>query len=79
MTREPIAIVGLGGVLPGAATLDEFWNVVERGIDTSSEPPPGLWPLPLDLAYKDCIFTLLSFFVPYCIGDNASGLSTTFQ
>jgi acyl transferase domain-containing protein/3-hydroxymyristoyl/3-hydroxydecanoyl-(acyl carrier protein) dehydratase len=51
MTREPIAIVGLGGVLPDAATLDDFWNVVERGIDTASEPPPDRWPLDLDLAY----------------------------
>ncbi|MBW2453374.1 MAG: acyltransferase domain-containing protein [Deltaproteobacteria bacterium] len=51
MTREPIAIVGLGGVLPGAATLDDFWNVVERGIDTASEPPADRWLLDLDLAY----------------------------
>ena len=51
MTREPIAIVGLGGVLPGAPTLDDFWDVVERGVDTASEPPADRWPLPLDLAY----------------------------
>ena len=45
MTREPIAIVGLGGVLPGAPTLDDFWQVVEGGIDTASEPRPtaGRW------------------------------------
>ena len=51
MTREPIAIVGLGGVLPGAATLDDFWDVVERGIDTASEPPADRWLLDLDMAY----------------------------
>ena len=51
MTREPIAIVGLGGVLPGAPTLDDFWQVVEGGIDTASEPPAGRWPLDLELAY----------------------------
>ena len=51
MTHEPIAIVGLGGVLPGAATLDDFWKVVERGIDTASEPPADRWLLDLDLAY----------------------------
>ena len=38
---EPIAIVGLGGVLPGATQLDDFWRVVEGGVDTASEPPPG--------------------------------------
>ena len=48
---EPIAIVGLGGVLPGATKLDDFWRVVERGVDTASEPPPGRWKLDLDQAY----------------------------
>ena len=48
---EPIAIVGLGGVLPGAATPDDFWRVVEAGIDTASEPPPGRWHLDLEQAY----------------------------
>ena len=49
---EPIAIVGLGGVLPGATTLDEFWSVVEAGVDTASDPPPGRWCLDLDHAYS---------------------------
>ncbi|SVD12612.1 uncharacterized protein METZ01_LOCUS365466, partial [marine metagenome] len=50
-SSEPIAIVGLGGILPGAATLDDFWNVVEEGVDTASEPPEGRWHLDLDKAY----------------------------
>ena len=49
---EPIAIVGLGGVLPGAATLDDFWSVVEAGVDTASDPPPDRWCLDLDRAYS---------------------------
>ena len=49
---EPIAIVGLGGVLPGAATLDDFWSVVEAGVDTASEPPADRWCLTLDRAYS---------------------------
>ena len=48
---EPIAIVGLGGILPGAATLDDFWNVVKAGVDTASEPPSGRWLLDLEQAY----------------------------
>ena len=69
MTREPIAIVGLGGVLPGAATLDDFWDIVERGVDTASEPPADRWPLPLDLAYHpdrarvDCVYSRRACFV----------------
>jgi len=50
-SSEPIAIVGLGGILPGAATLDDFWNVIEAGVDTASEPPPGRWLLDLEQAY----------------------------
>jgi len=49
---EPIAIVGLGGVLPGAPTLDEFWSVVEAGVDTASDPPPGRWCLDVEHAYS---------------------------
>ena len=49
---EPIAIVGLGGVLPGAPTLDDFWSVVEAGVDTASDPPPDRWCLALDRAYS---------------------------
>ena len=49
---EPIAIVGLGGVLPGAPTLDEFWSVVEAGVDTASDPPPGRWCLDVERAYS---------------------------
>ncbi len=43
--QEPIAIVGMGGVFPGARTLEEFWRIVERGIDTSKSVPPGRWIL----------------------------------
>ena len=49
---EPIAIVGLGAVLPGAPTLDDFWSVVEAGVDTASDPPSDRWCLDLDRAYS---------------------------
>ena len=49
---EPIAIVGLGGVLPGAPTLDDFWNVVEAGVDTASDPPTDRWCLHVDRVYS---------------------------
>jgi hypothetical protein len=42
---EPIAIVGLGGVFPGARTLQEFWQIVERGTDVSRPVPAGRWIL----------------------------------
>ncbi|MDA0225798.1 MAG: beta-ketoacyl synthase N-terminal-like domain-containing protein, partial [Proteobacteria bacterium] len=42
---EPIAIVGMGGVFPGAGSLDQFWQIVEQGRDTSRPVPSGRWPL----------------------------------
>ncbi len=42
---EPIAIVGLGGVFPGAADLNRFWEIIEQGTDTSSVVPAGRWAL----------------------------------
>ncbi len=42
---EPIAIVGYGGVFPGARSLDEFWHRIEYGEDTSCPVPAGRWIL----------------------------------
>ena len=36
----------MGGLFPGAASLDDFWNHVEQGIDVCREVPPGRWPVP---------------------------------
>ena len=49
---EPIAIVGLGGVFPGACTLDEFWQIIATGRDTSRPAPAGRWRLnPADILH----------------------------
>lgn len=41
----PIAIVGIGGVFPGAASLADFWrNIVQRA-DAVRDVPPGRWIL----------------------------------
>jgi len=41
----PIAIVGIGGVFPGAASLADFWrNIVQRA-DAARDVPPGRWIL----------------------------------
>ncbi|MBT9582457.1 type I polyketide synthase [bacterium] len=51
MQREPIAVVGLGAMLPGALSLDQFWSNLIQKVDLSREAPPGRWVLPADLAY----------------------------
>jgi acyl transferase domain-containing protein len=48
---ERVAIVGLGGLFPGAADLDGFWENVARGVDCSREVPPGRWRVPPERAF----------------------------
>ena len=49
---EAIAIVGLGGLFPGANSLEEFWQIIAAGRDTSRSVPPGRWRLnPADILH----------------------------
>ena len=50
---EPIAIVGLGALMPDAASIDEFWqNVLDAKI--SIRPlPEGRWPGPINHFWKE--------------------------
>ncbi|MBM0279805.1 beta-ketoacyl [acyl carrier protein] synthase domain-containing protein [Micromonospora tarensis] len=40
---EPIAVVGMAGVLPGAGDLDEFWSHLVAGRDQVTEVPADRW------------------------------------
>ncbi len=40
---EPVAIVGLGCVFPGAPDVATFWRNLEQGVDATSDVPPGRW------------------------------------
>ncbi len=46
-----IAIVGIGGVFPGAPDVDALWRLVREGRDAASEPPSGRWMLHPALAH----------------------------
>ena len=41
MTQEPVAIVGMGVILPGAGNLDAYWNNLVTGFDAITEIPEG--------------------------------------
>ncbi|MDQ7826075.1 MAG: beta-ketoacyl synthase N-terminal-like domain-containing protein [Candidatus Eremiobacteraeota bacterium] len=41
----PIAIVGAGGLFPGAPSLESFWTLIREGKSASREVPPGRWIL----------------------------------
>ncbi|HEX4221901.1 MAG TPA: beta-ketoacyl synthase N-terminal-like domain-containing protein [Pseudonocardiaceae bacterium] len=42
MTQEPVAIVGMGVILPGAANLDTYWDNLVAGVDAITEIPDRL-------------------------------------
>lgn len=42
-SKEPVAIVGLGAILPDAANKDEFWNNVINGKNSIQEVPVSRW------------------------------------
>jgi acyl transferase domain-containing protein/3-hydroxymyristoyl/3-hydroxydecanoyl-(acyl carrier protein) dehydratase len=41
--ENAIAIVGFGGLFPGAKTLDGFWSNIAGAVDSTTEVPPGRW------------------------------------
>ena len=43
--KSPIAVVGMGGIFPGAPDLDHFWANIAAGVDASREVPPHRWVL----------------------------------
>jgi acyl transferase domain-containing protein/3-hydroxymyristoyl/3-hydroxydecanoyl-(acyl carrier protein) dehydratase len=66
---ESIAIVGYGGVFPGAQGVEGFWRIVRDGLDSTSDVPPGRWLLCPERAYdpggprRDRVSTLRGGFV----------------
>lgn len=49
---QPIAIVGIGGVFPGAPDLESFWKNIKQGISVSKEALKGEWALSAEDAYS---------------------------
>lgn len=55
---EPIAIVGIGGCFPGAATLDDFWENILAGKDSSSDVPESRWPVAPERLFDSTVGTV---------------------
>ena len=49
--RQRVAIVGMSGIFPQSATIEQFWANVKNGIDTARHVPAGRWTLAPDDAY----------------------------
>jgi len=41
--QEAIAVIGMGAVLPGARTIEAFWELIASGRDARSVVPPDRW------------------------------------
>lgn len=48
---QTVAIVGMGGIFPGANSVDQLWENIITGRDLSREPPAGRWSLNLQQVY----------------------------
>jgi len=66
---QPIAIVGAGGIFPGAPDLPAFWSNIAGGICSSKDAPAGRWILPGGEAFDpqkgapDKVYSLKACFV----------------
>lgn len=47
-----IAITGIGGIFPGAESLDQFWKMIEDGFSANDIVPDNRWPEKAD-SYHD--------------------------
>ncbi|MFZ5563204.1 MAG: beta-ketoacyl synthase N-terminal-like domain-containing protein, partial [Thermodesulfobacteriota bacterium] len=52
ISYQPIAIVGMGGVFPGAPDIASFWNNIVARVDAIAEIPPHRWVVPPEHVYS---------------------------
>ncbi|MBO0697167.1 MAG: hypothetical protein J2P46_02120, partial [Zavarzinella sp.] len=75
--QDRVAIVGIGGLFPGAGSLEAFWANVRAGVDGSSDPPPGRWSVAPERvldprpATPDRVPTLRGYYLPPFTADVA--------
>ncbi len=50
--KQPVAIVGLGGVFPEANNTDLFWRNIVNGVDAVTDIPPSRWVVPPEEVYS---------------------------
>ncbi len=67
--QQPIAIVGAGGIFPGAPDLDRFWKNISEGTCSAKDAPAGRWILPAGEAFDpqkgapDKVYSLKACFI----------------
>ena len=67
-TKEPIAIVGIGAIMPGALNKDEFWQNIQTGKYCITEIPQSYWDYKLfyspDHKAEDKLYSKIGGFIP---------------
>lgn len=67
--KQPIAIVGAGGIFPGAPDLGTYWKNISGGVCSAREVPAGRWALSPDEAFDpgkgapDKVYSLKACFI----------------
>ena len=65
---EPIAVVGIGAIMPGALNKDEFWNNIQEGKYCITEIPASYWDYKLfyspDHKAEDKLYSKIGGFIP---------------
>ena len=65
---EPIAIVGIGAIMPGALNKDEFWTNIQEGKNCITEIPKSYWDYNLfyspDHKAEDKTYSKIGGFIP---------------
>ena len=49
---EPVAIIGLGALMPDAKDVDQFWQNIKDGKVSINDVLPGRWPGKVDDFWK---------------------------
>ncbi len=52
ISYQPIAVVGIGGVFPGASNTGDFWDNIVNRVDAVSEIPGHRWVVPVEDVYS---------------------------
>ena len=65
---EPIAVIGIGAIMPGALNKDEFWNNIQTGKYCITEVPASYWDWHLyyspDHKAEDKLYSKIGGFIP---------------
>ena len=66
--KEPIAVVGIGAIMPGALSKDEFWQNIQSGKYCITEIPKSYWDYKLfyspDHKAEDKLYSKLAVLFP---------------